>query len=80
MFKCTICGAPKTHYRLYGYQCNNRNHGELERENTVRALHGNLPDVKCPHCKAENTNGVRRCVRCGKRVGEQPEVVVDEDD
>lgn len=29
---CTICGIPKTHYRLYGYRCSNPEHHEMESE------------------------------------------------
>lgn len=29
---CPICGRPKTHYRLYGYRCDNPEHQELENE------------------------------------------------
>lgn len=31
---CPICGAHKTHYRLYGYRCHNPEHARQEEEFT----------------------------------------------
>lgn len=64
---CMICGRSKTHYRLYGYRCDNPAHSEMENHLVLESFKTDK-EAACHHCQTMNVAGAKFCYRCGKRM------------